>query len=130
MGLEGQVAIVTGAGLGIGKAIAVRLAVEGADVFIIDVNGQKAQATRGEIRGMGRRALAVMADLANFRAVEARESVAREPSAAGLRFPQRSVTGPASGRRYRFSRARVRWRASVVRLQDEPATSWMPSRYC
>jgi 3-oxoacyl-[acyl-carrier protein] reductase len=71
MGLEGQVAIVTGAGQGIGKAIAGRFAAEGADIGMIDVNSEKAEATSGEIRRMGRRALAVVADVANFRAVEA-----------------------------------------------------------
>jgi meso-butanediol dehydrogenase / (S,S)-butanediol dehydrogenase / diacetyl reductase len=71
MGLEGQVAIVTGAGQGIGRAIAGRLAAEGADVGIIDLNSQKAEATSGEIQRMGRRALAVVADVAHFRAVEA-----------------------------------------------------------
>ncbi len=71
MALEGQVAIVNGAGQGIGKAIAARFAAEGADVGIIDVNGQKAQATCEEIRRMGRWALAAVADVANVRAVEA-----------------------------------------------------------
>jgi 3-oxoacyl-[acyl-carrier protein] reductase len=71
MGLEGQVAIVTGAGQGIGRAIAGRFAAEGADVGIIDLNSQKAEATSGEIQRMGRRALAVVADVAHFRAVEA-----------------------------------------------------------
>jgi 3-oxoacyl-[acyl-carrier protein] reductase len=70
MGLEGQVAIVTGAGQGIGRAIAGRLAAEGADVGIIDLNSQKAEAASGEIQRMGRRALAVAADVAHFRAVE------------------------------------------------------------
>jgi 3-oxoacyl-[acyl-carrier protein] reductase len=71
MRLEGQVAIVTGAGQGIGRAIAGRFAAEGADVGIIDLNSQKAEATSGEIQRMGRRALAVVADVAHFRAVEA-----------------------------------------------------------
>src|SRR5689334_15745746 len=71
MALQGQVAIVTGAGQGIGKAIASRFADEGADIGIIDVNGEKAKATSAEIRRMGRRALAAVADVANSRAVEA-----------------------------------------------------------
>ena len=69
--LEGQVAIVTGGGQGIGKAIALRLAAEGADIGIIDVNGKKAEATRKEIRDLNRRAVATAADVANFQAVEA-----------------------------------------------------------
>jgi 3-oxoacyl-[acyl-carrier protein] reductase len=71
MALQGQVAIVTGAGQGIGKAIASRFADEGADIGIIDVNGEKAKATSAEIRRMGRRALAAVADVAISRAVEA-----------------------------------------------------------
>jgi len=71
MVLEGQVAIVTGGGQGIGKAIALRLAAEGADIGIIDVNGKKAEATSKEIRELNRRAVAAAADVANFQAVEA-----------------------------------------------------------
>ena len=69
--LEGQVAIVTGGGQGIGKAIALRLAAEGADIGIIDVNGKKAEATSQEIRDLNRRTVATAADVANFQAVEA-----------------------------------------------------------
>jgi len=71
MALQGQVAVVTGAGQGIGKAIATRFASEGADIGIIDVNAEKAQATSEDIRRIGRNALVSVADVANFHAVEA-----------------------------------------------------------
>jgi len=71
MALQGQVAVVTGAGQGIGKAIATRFASDGADIGIIDVNGEKAQATSEDIRRIGRNALVSVADVANFHAVEA-----------------------------------------------------------
>ena len=66
MVLEGQVAIVTGGGQGIGKAVALRFAAEGADVGIIDVNGTTAESTGEEIRGLGRRAIATTTDVANW----------------------------------------------------------------
>jgi NAD(P)-dependent dehydrogenase (short-subunit alcohol dehydrogenase family) len=71
MVLEGQVAIVTGSGQGIGKAIALRLAAEGADIGIIDVNGTTAEATAEEIRGLNRRAVTTVADVGTFPSVEA-----------------------------------------------------------
>ena len=64
--LKGQVAIVTGSGQGIGKAIATRFAAEGADIGIIDVNADTAKATAGEIRDRGRRASAIVADVLVF----------------------------------------------------------------
>src|SRR5437868_6170492 len=70
MALQGQVAVVTGSGQGIGKAIATRFAAEGADIGIIDVNADTAKATAGEIRDRGRRALAIVADVGNVKAVE------------------------------------------------------------
>jgi 3-oxoacyl-[acyl-carrier protein] reductase len=68
--LKGQVAIVTGSGQGIGKAIATRFAAEGADIGIIDVNAETANATAREIRDSGRRALAIVADVGNVKAIE------------------------------------------------------------
>jgi NAD(P)-dependent dehydrogenase (short-subunit alcohol dehydrogenase family) len=71
MVFAGQGAIVTGGGQGIGKAIAQRLAKEGVDVGIIDVNGQTASATCEEIRRLGRRAVTAVADVADAHAVAA-----------------------------------------------------------
>ncbi|OPX32796.1 MAG: hypothetical protein B1H40_01605 [Candidatus Latescibacteria bacterium 4484_181] len=70
-GLENKIAIVTGAGQGIGQAIAVRLAQEGAEVVISDINLQSAEQTASRIRQMGRKSLALKADVANFEDVQA-----------------------------------------------------------
>jgi 2-hydroxycyclohexanecarboxyl-CoA dehydrogenase len=52
-GLKDKVAVVTGAGRGIGRAIAMRLAAEGARVAVTDVDGETARQTAGEIGGAG-----------------------------------------------------------------------------
>ncbi|WP_290059283.1 bifunctional aldolase/short-chain dehydrogenase [Amycolatopsis solani] len=64
--LAGRIALVTGAGSGIGKAIAVRLAAEGACVAIADLNGDAAAGVAAEIGG-----LAVTADVTDAAAVQA-----------------------------------------------------------
>ena len=64
--LAGKVACVTGSGQGIGQAIAIRLAQEGADVIVDDrIIAESAQHTVDEIRKLGRRAVAVQGDLSN-----------------------------------------------------------------
>jgi 3-oxoacyl-[acyl-carrier protein] reductase len=61
--LTGKVALVTGGSRGIGKAIVVRLATQGADVaFSYRGNQAAAEATVAEVETLGRRALAVQAD--------------------------------------------------------------------
>ena len=66
MKLEGKVALVTGSAQGIGQAIAIRLAQEGADIIVDDrVLGQSAQETVEAIAKLGRRVHAVQGDLAN-----------------------------------------------------------------
>lgn len=61
--LQGQVAIVTGGGRGIGRATALELARLGADVVVADVDGRGAEGTAGDVRGRGRRALALAVDV-------------------------------------------------------------------
>jgi NAD(P)-dependent dehydrogenase (short-subunit alcohol dehydrogenase family) len=63
MELEEQVAIVTGAGRGIGRATALELARLGADVVVAELDRASAERTAGEVRGLGRRALAVVTDV-------------------------------------------------------------------
>ncbi len=68
--LERQVAIVTGAGQGIGKAITLRFAREGADIGIIDINSQTAKKTGQEIQDLGRGTAVVQADISNYHQVK------------------------------------------------------------
>jgi NAD(P)-dependent dehydrogenase (short-subunit alcohol dehydrogenase family) len=63
MELEGQTAIVTGAGQGIGRAIALELASMGANVVAADLNQETAQRTAGEVQALDRRAIAVRTDV-------------------------------------------------------------------
>jgi 3-oxoacyl-[acyl-carrier protein] reductase len=67
--LDGQVAVVTGGGRGIGKAIALLLASEGADIAVIDVDGNTASATARDIQQSGRRSTTKVADVSDFRAI-------------------------------------------------------------
>jgi glucose 1-dehydrogenase len=63
MKLENQVAIITGAGSGIGRAIALRFAREGADIVIVySRNDANAKESAGLIEGLGHRALVCKAD--------------------------------------------------------------------
>jgi NAD(P)-dependent dehydrogenase (short-subunit alcohol dehydrogenase family) len=71
MKLEGKLAIVTGGAAGIGKAIALALAQEGADVAIADIQDAKAEAVAEAIVAMGRRALAISCDVSDSAQVNA-----------------------------------------------------------
>jgi NAD(P)-dependent dehydrogenase (short-subunit alcohol dehydrogenase family) len=63
MQLTDQVALVTGAGQGIGKASALALAAAGADVVAVDINAESAKATAQAVAALGRKGIAVEADM-------------------------------------------------------------------
>jgi 3-oxoacyl-[acyl-carrier protein] reductase len=65
LGLKGKIALVTGAGsqIGFGKAIALQLAREGCDVIINDLDLDGAKKTAAEVEKLGRKSLAIKADV-------------------------------------------------------------------
>ncbi len=65
MRLEGKVAIVTGAGRGIGEGIALRFAEEGAKVVVNDVNESDAKRTAEAVKGRGGQAVTVVGSVAS-----------------------------------------------------------------
>lgn len=68
--LDGQIAIITGAAGGIGRAIAMRLSLEGATVVAADLDGKAAQGLIQEIVSEGRRGLALQTDVSDEKDVE------------------------------------------------------------
>jgi 7-alpha-hydroxysteroid dehydrogenase len=69
-GLGGQVAVVTGAGKGIGRGIAICLAEAGADVAVAARNEAEIEEVASAIRALGRRAIAVITDVTKEGALE------------------------------------------------------------
>ncbi|WP_145540019.1 acetoin reductase [Yersinia alsatica] len=63
MSLNGKVALVTGAGQGIGRGIALRLARDGADITLVDLKDEKIKAVADEIRALGRKSVTFKADI-------------------------------------------------------------------
>ena len=60
---KGKVLVITGGANGIGRALALGCAKRGSDVLIADIHGEEAEAVADEIRAMGRKAVAVQADV-------------------------------------------------------------------
>jgi 3-oxoacyl-[acyl-carrier protein] reductase len=79
--LDGRVAVVTGAATGLGRAIALLYAKEGADLGIVDRNGEGASTVARHIEAQGRRAAAARADVGHEAQVE--RSFARLREALG-----------------------------------------------
>jgi len=69
--LENQIAVVTGAGRGIGRAIALKFAAEGADVACVSRTSANSEKVAAEVRALGRQAWAHAVDVANSAAVTA-----------------------------------------------------------
>jgi NAD(P)-dependent dehydrogenase (short-subunit alcohol dehydrogenase family) len=68
--LEGRSAIVTGAGQGIGRATALALGRAGADVAVVDIDHVSATGTADAVAALGRRSLALAADVGDVGAVD------------------------------------------------------------
>ena len=69
--LQGQVALVTGAGRGIGRAVALELARAGADLVLCARTQAQLEEVAAEIRTLGRRALVATGDVSQVAPVEA-----------------------------------------------------------
>jgi 2-hydroxycyclohexanecarboxyl-CoA dehydrogenase len=76
--LEGKVAVVTGAGSGMGRSIAERFAREGAAVAVWDINGEGAAETAKAITDAGNKGIAITADCSDERAIKAAAARTRE----------------------------------------------------
>ncbi|MBM4352002.1 MAG: SDR family oxidoreductase [Deltaproteobacteria bacterium] len=70
MRLKDKKAIVTGAGQGIGKAIVLKMAQEGADVVVVEWNHETGIQTQKEIEALGRRCLFFAVDVGDRRQIE------------------------------------------------------------
>ncbi|RAT13927.1 MULTISPECIES: acetoin reductase [Lonsdalea] len=82
MSLSGKVALVTGAGQGIGRGIALRLAKDGADIALVDVKDDKIKSVAEEIRALGRKAVIYKADIS-----------VREEVFAAVDFAEKELNG-------------------------------------
>ncbi len=69
--LVGKISIVTGSAMGIGREVALRLARDGSDVVIVDIEKEPAQEVVKEIRSMGRKSLFFEVDVARWDQVRA-----------------------------------------------------------
>ena len=65
MNLDGKVALITGGAQGIGRAIALRLAKDGADIAIVDLDEAKAKTVAQAVEELGRKATHFRADVSN-----------------------------------------------------------------
>jgi len=65
MSITGKVALVTGAGQGIGRGIALRLAADGADIAVVDINKESIAGVAKEVEALGRKATTFVADVSD-----------------------------------------------------------------
>lgn len=91
--LSNQIAVVTGAGRGIGRAIALAFAQAGADVVCVSRTKENADKAAEEVRAVGRRAWGVALDVANAAAVEpAAEAILADPGRVDILVNNAGVT--------------------------------------
>jgi len=91
--LTNQIAVVTGAGRGIGRAIALKFANEGADVVVVSRTQENSEKVAAEIRALGRKAWAHAVDVADAAAVSAAaEKILAETSKVDILVNNAGVT--------------------------------------
>ena len=115
MSLEGKIAVVTGSASGIGKASAIRLATDGADVAVFDLNESGLAETQQAIKTLGRRCLAVSLNLLNREEIVAAFArVVTELGPVDVLF--NNAGGPYTGRTRGFVKAEAAQWDEVVNL--------------
>lgn len=91
--LDQQIAVVTGAGRGIGRAIALKFADEGADIVCLSRTAENSQKVADEVKAKGRRAWAVAVDVADPAGVNAAvEQILKEPGRVDILVNNAGVT--------------------------------------
>ena len=91
--LADQIAVVTGAGRGIGRAIALKFAAEGADIVCVSRTAENSGKVANEVRALGRRAWAHAVDVAESRAVaEAGEKILAETGRVDILVNNTGIT--------------------------------------
>ena len=78
MELEDKIAVVTGAGRGMGRAISLQLAEAGAHIAVSDINAQSVEDTASAVKELGRQSLAVPADMGNIDDIDRMIAQAKE----------------------------------------------------
>ena len=114
---ENKVAIVTGAGSGIGRSSATRFASEGAAVLVADVRGDKAEKVAGLIVDAGGRAVATDTDISDPAQVEAMITRAvRDLGGLDVVFNNAAVSRPGSAIDLATDDWDAMWRTNVSSL--------------
>jgi 3-oxoacyl-[acyl-carrier protein] reductase len=91
--LANQIAVVTGAGRGIGRAIALKFATEGADVVCVSRTAENSEKVAQEVRAAGRKAWAIALDVADAAAVaETAEKILSETNRIDILVNNAGVT--------------------------------------
>jgi len=93
--LTGKVSIVTGAAMGLGKAVALRLAKDGSDIVLVDIDAKSMQEAAAEIQALGRKTLIHAVDIAQWNQVkEMADCVIRDFKKIDILVNAAGILGP------------------------------------